>query len=119
MTNRMHRALNSTTSAFTGLLDESGNPIPVRAIPIRNLPSIDRGALPDFPDDMEARLDHPAGADPVIILFHPPSEMHIDVPLLDRANLDRYVEALNVARLKQAMGETPEDGDGYLVRMGE
>lgn len=114
MTNRHRRALESTTAAFTGLLDESGNPIPARRINIRELPEIDRAALSGLPDDMEARLLQDGGI-PAIILFHPASELYMEIPVAAHENITPYVEALNVARLKQAMGEAPEI-DGYRSR---
>lgn len=108
MSNRSH--LMDTTAAVTGLLDAQGNPIPVRRVDIAELPEIDRAALPGLPDDMRAHL---LGED-TIVLFHPASELHLEMPLQDHEAIGRYVEALNTARLKQAMGEAPE-GEGYRV----
>ena len=82
-------------------------------VDIRSLPLIERAALPSLPHDMEARLLQ--GDETVIVLFHSRSELSIEVPLIDMNDLEPYVEALNEARLKQAMGEPPEDGEGYRV----
>ena len=109
------RALMGTAGVSSGLLDSSGNPMPASTVQvdIRSLPLIERAALPSLPHDMEARLLQ--GDETVIVLFHPRSELSIEVPLTDMNNLEPYVEALNTARLKQAMGEPPENGEGYRV----
>jgi hypothetical protein len=106
-------SLTGSTAVSSGLLDADGNPIQVRTVDVRNLPEIDRDALPGLPIDMEARLM--SGDEPVIILHHPGSDLHIEVPLLDRTNLAKYAAAIYAARVRQAMGEAPE-GDGYRVR---
>lgn len=105
--------LFTTTAIHTGLLDASGEPIPVRTVDLTTLPEIDRAALPGLPDDMEARLM--SGDDPKIVLWHRASDLHIEVPLLDRRNLSRYAQAIQAAVMRQAMGEAPEEG-GYRVR---
>lgn len=107
--------LFNTTSVHTGLLDANGDPIPVRTVDLTTLPEIDRAALDGLPHDMEARLM--SGEDPKIVLWHRASDLHIEVPLLDRGNLSRYVEAIQAAVMRQAMGEVPEEG-GYRVRGG-
>lgn len=48
-------------------------------------------------------------------LWHPASDLHIEMPLLDRRNIETYVAAIRMAVSRQAMGEAPE-GDGYRVR---
>lgn len=107
------RTLSGSTAVSTGLLDADGNPIPVRTVDVRNLPKIDPSALPGLPEDMEARLM--PGDEPVIVLWHPASDLHIEMPLLDRRNIETYVAAIRMAVSRQAMGEAPE-GDGYRVR---
>lgn len=111
------RTLMGTGGMSSGLLDSSGNPLPASRlqIDIEKLPKIERAALPGLPHDMEGRLLAVPGDDPAVVLFHPRSELHLLVPLTDLADLARYVEALNVARLKQSMGEAPENGEGYRV----
>lgn len=84
-------------------------------IVIKSMPLIDRAALPGLPDDLEARLFNLPDQEPRILLVHPPSELFVEVSLLDRENLGGYVEALTVARLRQAMGEPPETGKGYRI----
>lgn len=114
MTNRAHRALNSTTAAFTGLLDASGNVIPASTIHIPSLPEIDRRALVGLPDDMEARLLQMPGEDPAILIIHAATELYMEMPLTDQANLAQYVAAIRRVVIAQSMGETPEE-DGYRV----
>jgi hypothetical protein len=111
------RALMGTAGLKSPLLDAAGHPLAAETVKIiiRSMPKIERDALPDLPDDIEARLFHVPDQDPCIVLFHPPSELHIEMPLTDRDNFAHYVEALNTARLKQAMGEPPDAGDGYRV----
>jgi hypothetical protein len=92
------------------LLDANGEAIETRDIDITTLPLIDRADFPDLPDSMELRLLAPA-----LILFHPRAELSIEVPLVEMDQLAGYVEKLNTAVLKQAMGEPPEDGQGYRV----
>lgn len=92
--------------------------LPISAIRIRDMQLIDRDALLGLPRTMEARLYAPNSADdqPCIILFSPAAELHVAVPLTEwQTNLAHYVEALNVAVAKQAMGETPEDAEGYRI----
>lgn len=115
MTRSPRNNLFTTTAVHTGLLDANGDPIPVRTVDLTILPEIDRAALPGLPDDMEARLM--SGDEPQIVVWHPSSGLHIEMPLLDRANLSRYVDAIQAAVMRQAMGETPEEG-GYRVRYG-
>lgn len=88
-------------------------------ITIKSMPLIDRAALPGLPDDLEARLFNVEDQEPRIILFHPASELFVEVSLLDQANLPKYVEALTEARMKQAMGEPPESGEGYQINTNE
>jgi hypothetical protein len=102
------------SSAARDVVDDAGNPIPVRRINIAALPKIDPEALPGLPDDMEAHLMNDIGQEPMIVLFHPASELHIKVPVSEHENIGPWVEKLNFARLKQAMGEPPE-GDAYRV----
>lgn len=111
------RALMSTAGLKSPLLGADGHPLNADTvkITIASMPVIDRDAMPGLPDDLEARLFNVPGQYPRILLVHPPSELFIEVSLLDRDNLSRYVEALTTARLKQAMGEPPDAGDGYRV----
>lgn len=115
MTNK--RDLLGTAGLKSPLLDASGRPLTADTvqITIRSMPLIDPAALPGLLADIEARLFNVPKQEPRIVLFHPASEMHIEVPLIDIDNLPRYVEALTTARLKQAMGEPPDAGDGYRV----
>lgn len=108
------RTLAATSGLSSGLLDSSGNPLPspTEKIDLTTLPLIERHALPGLLFDMEGRLLE--GDEPVIVLYHLRSELHIEVPLLDLANLPRYIEAVRAAVMKQGMGEAPEDG-GYRV----
>lgn len=77
------------------------------------LPLIDRAALAGLPDDMEGRLLVPAnGAVPSIVLYHPASELHLEVSLLSMADLAPFIERIRGAVLKQGMGEPPA-GEGY------
>lgn len=85
-----------------------------KEIHIPSLPLIERGALPGMPDSMEGRLFHEPPLEPCVILYHPHAEMHVKIRLLDIENLAEYVEQLNFAVLKQAMGEPPEE-EGYRV----
>ena len=111
------RALMGTAGLKSPLLDPSGRPIAADTVKvtIRSMPLIDRGALPGLPDDLEARLFNVPDQEPRILLVHPPSELFVEVSLLDRENLGKYVEALTVARLRQAMGDAPDAGDGYRI----
>lgn len=102
--------LTHTTAITTGLLDASGNPTPVSTVNILALPLIDRRALPGLPRDMEARLM----GDDTIVLFHPESELHIEMPLLERKKIAEYVARIAETIERQAMGEGPES-DGYRV----
>lgn len=104
------RALTHTTSIHTGLLDANGNPIPVHTIDIEKLPLIDRRALLGLPRDMEARL---LGED-AIVLYCPDADLHVEMPLLERGDMGKYVGMLREAQQRQGMGEAPEDG-GYRV----
>lgn len=101
-----------STTAFSGLLDERGNPIPVAAkVDIRDLPEINRCDFPDLPADMELRLLAPAsGEAPSIVLFHPGSEMHIEVSLTEMDGIGGYVAKVRVAVERFAMG-LPPDGE--------
>jgi hypothetical protein len=83
-------------------------------IDIFDLPLIDHAALPGLPASMEGRLFHAKGMEPCVVLFHPQAELHLLIRLTDLENLEHYVNQLNVAVLKQAMGETPGE-EGYLV----
>lgn len=111
------RDLLGTAGLKSPLLDAAGHPMTAETvkITIRSMPLIERDALPGLPDEIEARLFHVPEQTPCIVLFHPPSELHIEMPLTDVANLDHYVEALNTARLKQAMAEPPDTEEGYRV----
>lgn len=105
------RVLNTTTGVFGGLLDADGRPIPVRKIDIQSLPEIDRRDFPDLPDDMEMRLLTPAnGADPAIVLFHPKTALHLEVPLVDMENMAKYVGEVRFAVERMAMGVMPDGG---------
>jgi hypothetical protein len=102
--------LRNTTAVFSGLLDASGNLLPAPTkIDIRSLPEINRADFPDVPDDMEMRLLTPAnGADPAIVLFHPQSEMRLEVPLVQMNNLARYVADVRLAVERFSMGVVPD-----------
>lgn len=96
------------------LLDQHGQPIPppedeTVEVDIRSLMLIDRAALPGMPVTMEGRL-----LAPWVVLYHPFTEMSLRVPLTELGDLPRYVEMLNIAVLKHAMGETPEE-EGYRI----
>lgn len=91
------------------LLDADGQPIDTTTVDIPNLPLIARDALPGLPDSMEGRL-----LAPWIVLYHPFAELSLRVPITAVEALEPYIETLNVAVLKQAMGEAPED-EGYRV----
>ena len=91
------------------LLDADGQPIDTVTVDIPSLPLIDRADFPDLPDSMEMRL-----LAPWVVLYHPLAELSLRVPLEDLDGLARYVKALNIAVLKQAMGEVPE-GEGYRI----
>lgn len=84
-------------------------------IDIRSLPLIERGAFPDLPAHMECRLLARDGLEPAIVLWHPNAELHVLVRLTDQDRMATHVETLHGAVLKQAMGETPESGEGYRV----
>ena len=86
----------------------------LKNIDIGKLPLIDPEALPPIPNSMEARLFNHKGLEPCIVLFHPRAELHVLIRLTDRWNMGKYVEELNSAVLKQAMGEPPED-QGYRI----
>jgi len=84
-------------------------------IDIRKLALFAPDALPPIPRSMEARLFNPEdGREAAIILFHPQAELHVYVRLTDSDNIQKYVDKLNVAVLKQAMGEPPEE-QGYRI----
>jgi hypothetical protein len=92
--------------------------LPISAIHIRDMQLIDREALPGLPQSMEARLYAPNSADdqPCIVLVNRLAELHVAVPLTEwQTNLMHYVNALNVAVAKQAMGETPDNEEGYRI----
>lgn len=84
-------------------------------IDIRKLDLLAPNAIPPIPKSMEARLLNVEGLEPAIILFHPKAELYVYVRLLDRDNIQTYVDQLNVTVLKQAMGETPEE-EGYRIK---
>lgn len=115
MTHR--RALMGSAGLKSPLLAPDGRPITADTVKvtIRSMPLIDPQALPGLPDDLEARLFNVPGQDPFVILFHPLSELYVEMSLLDRDNIAQYVEALSGARLKQAMGEVPENAEGYRI----
>jgi hypothetical protein len=100
--NRNLANLFNTTAIATGLLDANGAPIPVRTLDLTTLPLIERRALPGLPEDIEARLM--GGAEPVIVLCHPVSDLHIEMPLLDRRNVAKYAAAIHAAVERQATG---------------
>ncbi len=82
---------------------------PLQVVSIRALPEIDRADFPAVPDDMEMRLLTPAnGADPSIVLFHPASEMHLEVPLVEMDNLAPHVAEVRAAVVRFAMGVVPD-----------
>lgn len=83
-------------------------------IDIPRLDLIDRDALNPIPRNMEARLFNKEGLEPCVILFHPLAELHVKIRLTDLDNIQDYVDELNAAVLKQAMGETPEE-EGYRI----
>lgn len=105
----------TTRRTLLGTTNQTKPTVDTVKIVIRSMPLIDRGALPGLPDDLEARLFNLPDQEPRILLVHPPSELFVEVSLLDRENLGGYVEALTTARLKQAMGEPPESGKGYRI----
>lgn len=92
------------------LLDQDGQPIDTVDVDIRTLPLIERDALPGLPDSMEGRL-----MAPWVVVYHPKAELSVRVPLTDLANLERYVDMVNGALLKQAMAEPPDSPEGYSV----
>ena len=106
------RVLKTTTSAFSGLLDAHGRPIPVTPkVDILKLPQIDRRDFPDVPDDMEMRLLTPAnGAEPSIVLFHPDTTLHLEfpVPAAFGGLLSGYVIELRTAVERLSMGVMPD-----------
>ena len=83
---------------------------------ISELPLIDPEAIPPIPESMEARLFQVEGneLEPCVILYHPQCELHVKIRLTDLHNMQHYVDELNSAVLKQAMGETPEE-EGYRL----
>jgi hypothetical protein len=82
---------------------------PLQVVSIRALPKIDHGDFPDLPDDMEMRLLTPEnGADPSIVLFHPQSEMHLEVPVVEMNNLTPYVARVRAAVEAFSMGVPPD-----------
>src|ERR1700728_3852323 len=82
---------------------------PLQAVSILALPEIDRHDFPDCPGDMEMRLLRPAnGADPSIVLYHPQSEMHLEVPVLEMNNLVPHVARLQEAVARWSMGVAPD-----------
>ena len=98
------RLLHATTTA-SGLLDANGEPIPGPKIDIRSLPEIDRADFPVVPADMEMRLLTPAnGAEPMIVLFCPRAELHLEVPVTEMHNLFPHVAKLRFAVERLAMG---------------
>ena len=104
------RLLHATTTA-TGLFDAAGVPIPCPKIDIRALPEIDRADFPAVPTDMEMRLLTPAnGADPMIVLFCPRAELHLEVPVTEMSNLFPHVAKLRFAVERLAMGVLPDAG---------
>ena len=86
----------------------------LQKIDIEALPLIDPDALPGLPESMEGRLFQERGLEACVVLFHPQGEMHLLIRLTDLENLPKYVEQLNFAVLKQAMGEPPEE-QGYRI----
>jgi hypothetical protein len=106
----MTRPFRNSTAISSGLLDASGNPIPVKTVNVTLLPVIDRRALAPFPQDMEARLM----GDDTIVIFHPKTELSVEMPLLDRKNIAQYAAKVREVIERQAMGETPEE-QGYRV----
>lgn len=86
------------------------------SIEIPSLDLIERDAfLPNrLPASMEARLFNKKELEPCVILYHPLAELHVKIRLTQLANLPKYVDELNAAVLKQAMGETPEE-EGYRI----
>ena len=104
------RLLHATTTA-TGLFDAAGVPIPGPRIDIRALPEIDRADFPAVPTGMELRLLAPAnGADPMIVLFCPHAELHLEVPVTEMSNLFPHVAKLRFAVERLAMGVLPDAG---------
>ena len=95
------------------LLDADGQPMPTEDIDILSLPLIDRAALAGLPDSMEGRLFRKPPLEPAIVLLHPAAEVYVLVRLTDLDNLQHYVDQVNVAVLRQAMGEPPPDAQGY------
>lgn len=98
------------------LLDANGQPIETQDIDIARLPLIEREALPGLPAHLEGRLLNQPGLEPALVLFHPKAEVYRIVRLTTLPDsLPGHYEAINGAVLKQAMGEPPEDGEGYRV----
>ncbi len=111
------RDLLGTAGLKSPLLGPDGHPLTADTIKITiaSMPLIERAALPGLPDDLEARLFNVPEQEPRILLVHPPSELYVEMSLLDRDNIERYVEALTEARLRQAMAEPPPDERGYPI----
>ena len=112
--NRPLRArLATTTAGFSGaLMDADGEPI--TGLNLRNLPLIERDAIPGLPDGIEARLWSTAPVCPTIVLWHRTADLHVEFPVTALADAARFIAALESAVLRQAMGEAPEQ-DGYRI----
>jgi hypothetical protein len=96
------RASMLNSSTFCGIQS-------LKVVSILALPEIDRRDFPDLPDDMEMRLLTPAnGADPSIVLFHPQTEMHLEVPVVEMNNLAPYVARVRGAVEQFSMGVPPD-----------
>ncbi len=85
--------------------------LPIQTVSILALPEIDRRDFPAVPDDMEMRMLTPAsGAAPSIVLFHPETTMHLEIPVTAMNDLGPHVMRLRAAVAGLAMGAAPADG---------
>ena len=98
------------------LLDSNGHPVRTEDIDILALPQIEREALDGIPDSMEGRLFHKPPLEPAVVLLHPLAEVYVLIRLTDLGNLQYYVDQVNTAVLRQAMGEPPPDAQGYPTK---
>jgi hypothetical protein len=92
-----------------GLVDMNGKliPIPARVL-ITKLPLIDRADFSELPTDMEMRLLIPASdEEPSVIIFHPGSELRLEISLRQIYNLRPHVAKVREAVEQFAMGVPP------------
>jgi hypothetical protein len=100
----------------------SERPPQTESIDIPALQEIDRACFTGLPAAMECKLLNRPGLEPAVILYHPKAELHVLMRLpsghdfgAEPWDIGSYVEQLNGAVLKQAMGEPPEGDEGYRV----